>query len=103
MKQTEVTVVRLYLNEGEAQLESLLKRLHDWEKVKGVSVFRGIAGFGDSGEIHTSKFIDLGMELPLVVEFFDTPEKVVAIMEHISITMKPGHMLSWSAVVNESE
>lgn len=103
MKQTEVTVVRLYLNEGEAQLENLLKRLHDWEKVKGVSVFRGIAGFGDSGEIHTSKFIDLGMELPLVVEFFDTPQKVNAIMEHISITMKPGHMLSWSAQINENE
>jgi PII-like signaling protein len=101
MKQTEVTVVRLYLNEGKAQLENLLKRLHDWEKVKGVSVFRGIAGFGDSGEIHTSKFIDLGMELPLVVEFFDTPEKAAAIMEHISTTMKPGHMLSWTARINE--
>lgn len=103
MKQTEVTVVRLYLTEGEAQLESLLKRLHDWEKLKGVSVFRGIAGFGDSGEIHTSKFIDLGMELPLVVEFFDTPEKVSQIMEHIAATVKPGHMLSWSALVNEHE
>jgi hypothetical protein len=103
MKQTEVTVVRLYLNEGEAQLESLLKRLHDWEKVKGASVFRGIAGFGNSGPIHTSKFIDLGMELPLVVEFFDLPERVSAIMEHIGSTMKPGHMVSWSAFVNEAE
>ncbi|MCW8840512.1 MAG: DUF190 domain-containing protein [Gammaproteobacteria bacterium] len=103
MRQIEVTVVRLYLNEGEAQLESLLKRLHDWEKLKGVSVFRGIAGYGDSGEIHTSKFIDLGMELPLVVEFFDTPEKVSVIMAHIADTMKPGHMLSWSAQINEYE
>jgi hypothetical protein len=103
MKQTEVTVVRLYLREGEAQLESLLKRLHDWEKIKGVSVFRGIAGFGDSGEIHTSKFIDLGMSLPLVVEFFDVPEKVADIMEHIGTTIKPRHMLSWSAQVNEYE
>jgi PII-like signaling protein len=103
MTQTEVTVVRLYLNEGEAQLESLLKRLHDWEHVRGVSVFRGIAGFGDSGEIHTSKFIDLGMELPLVVEFFDAPEKAAQTMEHISSTIKPGHMLSWSALINENE
>ncbi len=103
MKQTEVLVVRLYLNEGKAQLEKLLKTLHDQEKVKGVSVFRGIAGFGDSGEIHTSKFIDLGMELPLVVEFFDSPGKVTSIIEHIDKTIKPGHMLSWSAFVNESE
>ncbi len=103
MKQSEVTVVRLYLNEGEARLEKLLQSLHHQEKVKGVSVFRGIAGFGNSGEIHSSKFIDLGMELPLVVEFFDTPEKVISIMEHINKTIKPGHMLSWPAFVNESE
>lgn len=103
MTQTEVTVVRLYFNEGKARLEPLLKTLHDKEKVKGVSVFRGIAGFGDSGEIHTGKFIDLAMELPLVVEFFDVPEKAAAIMEHINTTMKPGHMLSWTAFVNESE
>ena len=101
MKQTEVTVVRLYLSEGEAQLENLLKRLHDWEHVRGVSVFRGIAGFGESGEIHTSKFVDLGMALPLVVEFFDTPDKAAEIMEHLSNTIKPGHMLSWSAKINE--
>ncbi len=103
MKQTEVMVVRLYFNEGEAHLETLLKTLHDDEKVKGVSVFRGIAGFGDSGEIHSSKFIDLGMELPLVIEFFDIPEKVSNIMEHIGKIMKPGHMLSWSGFVNEYE
>ncbi len=103
MRQTEVTVVRIYLNEGEAQLENLLKRLHDWEHVRGVSVFRGIAGFGDSGEIHTSKFIDLGMALPLVVEFFDSPEKAAEIMAHLASTVKPGHMLSWSAKINEQD
>lgn len=103
MKQIEVTVVRLYLKEGEAHLEELLNTLHDREKVKGVSVFRGIAGFGDSGEIHTSKFLALGMELPLVVEFFDSPEKVTSIIEQLGTTVKPGHILSWSALVNEYE
>ena len=42
MKTTQVTVVRIYLSEKEGQLESLLRRLHDWEKVRGVTVFRGI-------------------------------------------------------------
>ncbi len=36
MKMIEVTMVRIYLNEKEAHLESLLQRLHDWEKVRGV-------------------------------------------------------------------
>ena len=103
MKQTEVTVVRIYLSEGQAQPESLMKRLHDWEKVKGKSVFRGVAGFGDSGEIHTAKLMDLAFDLPLVVEFFDQPDKIAAILEHLQSTIKPGHMLSWNAWVNELE
>lgn len=103
MKRTEVTVVRIYLAEGHSLLDNLLKRLHDWEKVKGVSVFRGIAGFGDSGQLHTSRLIDLSLDLPLVVEFFDTPERAQAIMEHLNSTIKPGHMVSWQAYINESE
>ena len=103
MKSTEVTVVRIYLEEGHAQLDNLLKRLHDWEHVRGVSVFRGIAGFGDSGQLHTAKLVDLSFDLPLVVEFFDEPDKATQIMEHLADTIKPGHMLSWSAHINESE
>ena len=103
MKKTEVTVVRIFLNEGHAQLENLIKRLHDWERLKGVTVYRGIAGYGESGEVHTSKLIDLSLELPLVVEFFDEPEKIETIMEHLNTTIKPGHMLSWTAHINEPE
>lgn len=101
MKRSEVMVVRVYLSEGHSQLESLLKRLHDWEKVRGVTVFRGIAGFGDGGELHTARLLDLSLDLPLVVEFFDEPAKVEAIIEHLNTTIKPGHILSWSAYVNE--
>jgi len=97
----EVTVVRIYINEGHAQLSTLIKQLHDWEHVRGVSVFRGIAGFGDSGQLHTSKLMDLSLELPLVVEFFDEPEKVEQTIEHLNNVIKPGHILSWNARINE--
>lgn len=101
MRQVEVTVVRLYLTEGEGQLESLLKRLHDWEHAREVSVFQGIAGFGDSAFNHANKSFDSGMTAPLVVEFFDTPEKSAEIMEHLAGSIKPGHMLSWTAKINK--
>jgi PII-like signaling protein len=103
MKTNDVMVVRIYLSEGHSQLDNLLKRLHDWEHVRGVSVFRGIAGFGDSGKLHTSKLIDLSLDLPLVVEFFDQPDKAREIMQHLESTVKPGHMLSWLAQINECE
>jgi PII-like signaling protein len=93
-------MVRLYLSEGEAQLESLLKRMRDWEKVRGLTVFRGIAGFGASGQLHESKFIDLGMDLPIVVEFFDEGSKVEQILEHLSPVIKDDHMVWWHAQAN---
>ena len=103
MKTTEVTVVRIYLSEKEGQLESLLRRLHDWEKVRGVTVFRGISGFGPSGEVHSARLIDLSLDLPVVVEFFDAPDKVTKIIEHIHTSIKPGHIIHWSACVNEDD
>lgn len=97
MKTMDVTMVRIYLTEAEKMIDPLLKRLHDWEKVRGVTVFRGITGFGKSGALHSSKLLDMSLNLPVVVEFFDEPEKVDAILEHLSGMIEPGHMVSWSA------
>jgi PII-like signaling protein len=97
---SEVTMVRIYLTEGETQLKTFLKRLRDWEKLRGVTVFRGITGFGDSGVIHGADIIDLSMHLPIVLEFFDTPEKIEAICEHLKDIVKPGHSVRWKAQVN---
>lgn len=103
MKVIDVTMVRIYLTEGEGVMQSLLKRLHDWEKVKGVTVFRGISGFGGSGVTHTSVAVDLLMDLPVVVEFFDTPEKVQGILNHLESSIKPRHVISWDAKINIME
>jgi PII-like signaling protein len=100
MKFVNVTVVRVYLTEGEGQVDNLLKRLHDWEKVRGVTVFRGIQGFGEHGTMHPAGMIDLSMNLPVVIEFFDEPDKVEKILEHMSDQIKPGHVVRWSAEVN---
>lgn len=95
-----VTVVRIYLTEGEGQIDSLIKRLHDWEKVRGVTVFRGILGFGEDGIMHPAGMIDLSMDLPVVIEFFDSSEKVDRILEHLTDQIKPGHIVRWIAEVN---
>ena len=92
---TNMTLVRVYCTEGEGRMRKLLARLHDEEKVRGVTVFRGIAGFGASGRIHSSGLIDLALDLPLVIEFFDEPEKAARIIEDLSGSVKPGHIVSW--------
>lgn len=99
MKPLDVVFVRIYLTEGEGRLEDLLRRLHDEEKVRGVTVFRGISGFGRSGRLHSSSLLDMSLDLPLVVEFFDEPPRVAAILDHIGAGFEPGHIVSWPATL----
>lgn len=96
-RQVPVTMVRLYLTEGTGLLEKIMTKLHDEEKVRGVTVFRAISGFGESGRIHSSHLLDLAMDLPIVVEFYDEPDKVAQIVEHLAGLMKPGRIVSWPA------
>jgi uncharacterized protein len=100
MKTEDVVMVRIYLTEEKAHLKNLLARLHDWEKVRGVTVFRGISGFGKSGVMHSSTLLDMSLNLPVIVEFFDTADKVDAILEHLNTFIEPGHIVSWPARIN---
>ncbi len=84
-------------------LNELLAKLHDDEKVCGVTVFRGISGFGKSGRMHSSSLLDLSMDLPLVIEFFDEPAKVSGILEHLAEFLEPDHVVSWKARVNKED
>ncbi len=100
MSVTDIIIVRIYLHEAKANLNELMSFLHDDSKVKGVTVFRGIAGFGSTGKIHSSKLLDMSLDLPIVVEFFDEPDKIHPILEQLKTTIKPGHMVHWPAKIN---
>jgi PII-like signaling protein len=103
MKTLDVTMVRIYLHEGQGQMESLMQLLHDEEKVRGVTAFRGVSGFGHSGKMHSSTLLDMSLDLPLIIEFFDEAEKVEQVLEHLNRLVKPGHLVSWPATINVGE
>ena len=103
MKNKAVTMVRIYLTEGDGQLHELMTLLHDWEQLKGATVFRGISGFGDSGKILGAELMDLSLNMPVVVEFFDSPEKIEKIIDDLSRFLKPEHIVSWPANTNAFE
>jgi uncharacterized protein len=102
MNHSEITMVRIYLTEAGDLQKNLLAKLHDEEKVRGVTVFRGVSGFGRSGVVHSSSLLDLSLDLPLVIEFFDKPEKVKQILSHLKKILPPGHVVSWNAYINEN-
>lgn len=100
MNETDVIIVRIYLHEAKAHQETLLKFLHDESKVRGVTVFRGITGFGITGKYHSSTLMDMSLDLPVVIEFFDIPDKVMTIIEELNKRINPGHIVYWPARIN---
>ncbi len=96
MSRFEVTMVRVYLAEGRDHSNRVIKLLETLD-IKGFTVFRGIAGLGAEGELHKASLLDLSPELPLVIEFFDIPQKVEKIITQLESMVKPDHIVSWSA------
>ncbi len=93
------TMVRVYLSESDHGLRPLLKCLHDELQVCGATVTRGVAGFGASGVVHSASLVDLSSDLPLVLEFFDRPERARIAIERIKDFVEPGHVVSWRVSV----
>lgn len=98
MDNSDIRMARIYLTES--GLGKLLSRLHDEEKVQGVTAFRGIAGFGKSGKMHSSSLLDLSLDMPVIVEFFDTDERISKILSNLESDFEPGHIVTWQAKVN---
>jgi hypothetical protein len=97
MATQSITVARIYLREAEHQLAKIITFLHEEKRVSGVTVLRGIMGFGPDGEIRTASLLDLSLDLPLIIEFYDLPARVESIIDHLQNHMGLSHVVSWPA------
>ena len=93
----KVMVARIYVTEGKHVHDKVFEKLHDDHKVMGVTVYRGISGFGRTGETHSSSLLDMSFDLPVIIEFFDEPEKVKVALESISGLISPGQVITFDA------
>ena len=100
MNVKQVTMARVYALEGHDHLNLALNILHDEEKITGVTVLRGIAGFGADRQVHTSSLLSLSLELPLILEFYDEPEKVIKAINTLQTRLGLKHIISWDAQVH---
>lgn len=99
---TEVTMVRIYLHEADHGrrrnlMQEILNLLHDQQRIKAVTVFRGIAGMDEGGEVHASDILRIMVDLPVVIEFFDEPRIVEAVLALLSDRIPAGHIVTWPA------
>lgn len=97
---TKITIARIYTLEGHDQLNHALDILRDEEKMIGVTVFRGIEGIGASGQLHSSSLIDLSLDLPVIIEFYDEPEKVTRAIQALQSRLDFKHIVSWPATAH---
>ncbi|MDH3342548.1 MAG: DUF190 domain-containing protein [Gammaproteobacteria bacterium] len=93
----KITIARIYVTEGKHAHEKIFERLHDEHKVKGVTMFRGIAGFGESGETHSSNLLDMSFDMPVVVEFFDEDAQVREALESLSDLTSSCRVITFTA------
>lgn len=97
----KILVARVYVTEGAHVHDKIFQRLHDEHKVKGVTMFRGIAGFGQSGLTHSSNLLDMSFDLPVVIEFFDSEANVKAALQSLADLLTPEHVVTFAAELNQ--
>jgi len=76
----ERTLMRIHIGENDRwegkPLYQALLELFRHENFYGVTVLRGVGGFGASARIHTEKILRLSQDLPIVLEVVEYQERI---------------------------
>lgn len=68
---------------GKALYVALLETLRA-QGMAGATVMRGLAGFGAHSVVHTATILRLSLDLPLVINVIDSPEKINNVLKIIA-------------------
>jgi PII-like signaling protein len=87
-------LLKVYLSESERyKNKPLYEFLVHWLKDKGiggVTVNRGIEGFGADKVLHQACFIELSSKLPMILEIVDAAEKIDPLIPEICAMVTNG-------------
>lgn len=56
----------------------------------GVTVFRGLLGYGADKRVHTASIVDLSSDLPILVEIVDSEEYIAKLLPYLDEMMEKG-------------
>ena len=87
METTEAMKLSIYVGDaarhGRKPLyRSIVKLLHK-EEIAGVTVLRGIEGYGSGKQIHTARIEFLSLNLPVLIVAIDQREKIEAVIPRV--------------------
>ncbi|MBO8161283.1 MAG: DUF190 domain-containing protein [Thermosipho sp. (in: Bacteria)] len=82
-------LLRIYLGEkdvkGGKPLAEYIVELAYKSGLNGITVCKGIIGFGKKRHIHRSDFFTLSEDLPIVIDIVDEKEKIAEFIEKIKL------------------
>jgi uncharacterized protein len=83
----ERTLMRIHIGEsdrwhGKPLYDAIVELLRG-EKFSGVTVLRGVGGFGSSSVYHTDKIMRLSQDLPIVIESVEFAERIEKILPQL--------------------
>lgn len=95
---TKATLLRVYVGEsvqsdGKPLYQAILTKLKD-EGLAGVTVIRGVEGFGELHKVHMARLLELSADLPMIVECIDSPHKIKAIIPEIKEMVSRGVIMT---------
>lgn len=93
-QQTDARLLRIFIGEanthdGRPLYQAIVETLRR-EGLAGVTVLRGIEGFGKSSRLHAAHILRLSEDLPLVLECVDTAEKIEAVLPTLDAMIGDG-------------
>lgn len=79
-KESEAVLLRIFIGEkdkydGKPLYKYIVEYLRK-NHYAGITVLRGISGFGKASKVHTSDILTLSSDLPIVIEIVDTHERI---------------------------
>jgi len=90
----ERTLMRIHIGEsdkwhGKPLYEAVVEMLRK-EKFSGVTVLRGVAGYGGSSVYHTDKLLRLSQDLPIILEIVESTERIEQILPRLDAMVEGG-------------
>lgn len=92
--QGQQVLMRIFIAEqdhvGAKPLHQAIVSMLRHEKMAGVTVIRGLAGFGAKSRLHSAQLLALSQDLPIIIECVDSRENIDRIMPQIDAMIEDG-------------
>ncbi len=93
-QQGKAKLLRIYMAEsdkwnGEPLYDAIVKQLRMMD-ISGATVYRGLMGYGVTGETHKEGFLGMSHDLPVMISVVESAEKLDVVMNTVEEMMQEG-------------